>query len=136
MISSITFVLSITSLFGYDLKSNMILLNTELGEVQRNLIKSNDAGAKRSILRFAKHANELLGNEKKFQKLLPENKKHNANEAVMSAHIIAHNVQIVLDALDNRYKQPLRVRREEAQRAYTYIEHACFRCHNEVRDKK
>jgi len=27
-------------------------------------------------------------------------------------------------------------RREESQRAFTYIEHACFRCHNIVRDTK
>jgi len=70
----------------------------------------------------------------KFKAMLPKDKQSRANEAVMAANIIEHNVQIILDATANKYKQSGKVRREEAQRAYTYIEHACFRCHNIVRD--
>lgn len=124
-----------SSLSAYDLKSNMLLLDSELNEVQRGFIKSDVELVKSSINRFAKHAQELLGNKEKFAKMLPADKKSKANEAVMSAQIISHNVQIILDSISNKYKQSGKVRREESQRAYTYIEHACFRCHNIVRDK-
>lgn len=123
-----------TSLSAYDLKSNMLLLNAELGEVQRAFISSNQEAVQSSIKRFAEHAQELLGNKEKFSAMLTKDKKHKANEAVMSAQIISHNVQIILDAVDNKHNQSGQIRREEAQRAYTYIEHACFRCHNLVRD--
>ncbi|MGB6020555.1 MAG: hypothetical protein WBF77_13265 [Sulfurimonadaceae bacterium] len=128
-------VLSFTSLSAYDLKSNMLQLNTELSEVQRAFLSSDKEGVKNSINRFAQHAQELLGNKEKFAEMLPKEKKHKANEAVMSAQIISHNVQIILDAVDNKYNQSGQIRREESQRAYTYIEHACFRCHNIVRDE-
>lgn len=124
-----------SSLSAYDLKSNMLLLNAELSEVQRAFISSDQAAVEDSIKRFDKHAQELLGNKEKISGMLPEKKKSKANEAVMSAQIISHNVQIILDAIENKYNQSGQVRREEAQRAYTYIEHACFRCHNIVRDE-
>ena len=127
--------LSVSSLFAYDLKANMQLLDAELREVQHGFITSDMHGVKSATLRFAKHAVELLGNKEKFEEMLPKDKKHKANEAVMSAQIIEHNVQIILDAVENKYNQSGKVRREESQRAYTYIEHACFRCHNLVRDK-
>jgi len=113
----------------------MLLLNTQLREVQQGFMTSDKEGIKVSIERFAKHANDLLGDKEKFGEMLPKNKKYKANEAVMSAQIIAHNVQIILDAIANKYNQSGKTRREESQRAYTYIEHACFRCHNIVRDE-
>jgi len=124
-----------SSLMAYDLKSNMLLLNAELSEVQRAFISSDQKGVDESIKRFAKHAQDLLGSKEKFASMLPDKKKNKAGEAVMSAQIISHNVQIILDAVENKYNQSGQVRREEAQRAYTYIEHACFRCHNLVRDE-
>ena len=136
--SLVTLALSITSLSAvdYNLKSNMQLLNTELREVQQGFISSDKEGVRDSINRFAKHVEELLGNKNKIENMLPKNKKNKSNEAVMSAQIIAHNVQIIRDAIDNKYNQSGTIRREESQRAYTYIEHACFRCHNLVRDIK
>jgi len=131
----VVFGLSGNSLSAYDLKTNMQLLNADLGAVRNGFITSDMLGVKSSIERFAKHADELLGNKDKFKEMLPKDKKHKANEAVMSAQIISHNVQIILDAISNKYNQSGKVRREESQRAYTYIEHACFRCHNIVRDK-
>ena len=127
--------LSGSSLLAYDLKSNMQLLDADLRAVQNGFIMSDMNGVKTSIDRFAKHAQELLGNKAKFKEMLSKDQQHKANEAVMSAQIISHNVQIILDAIDNKYNQSGKVRREESQRAYTYIEHACFRCHNIVRDK-
>ena len=130
----LSLLLSITSLSAYDLKSNMLLLNAELSEVQRTFITSDQEGVRDSINRFAKHAKELLGSKEKFKAMLPKDKQSKANEAVMAAQIIEHNVQIILDAISNKHNQSGRIRREESQRAYTYIEHACFRCHNIVRD--
>lgn len=128
-----TFALS-TTLSAYDLKSNMLLLNAELSEVQRTFITSDMKGVDSSIKRFAKHAKELLGNKAKFKAMLPKDKQSKANEAIMAAQIIDHNVEIILNEIANKYNHSGKRRREEAQRAYTYIEHACFRCHNIVRD--
>ena len=61
-------------------------------------------------------------------------KKYKSKEAVTAAQIISVNTQIIIDAIENKYNHTGRKRREDAQRAYTYIEHACFRCHNIVRD--
>jgi hypothetical protein len=137
LIVATTFI-SNTSLMGADtnLKADMQLLNTELREIQQGFISSDKDGVETSIKTFAKHVQELLGNEKRITEMLPKDKKTKSSEAVMSAKIIAHNVQIIQDAIDNKFNQSERIRREESQRAYTYIEHACFRCHNIVRDVK
>ena len=129
-----TLAFSFSSLNAYDLKSNMLLLEAELSEVQRNFITSDMKGVQESVTRFSKHATELLGNKEKFATMLPKEQKSKANEAVMAAQIIQHNVEIIMNEINNKYNHSDKRRREEAQRAYTYIEHACFRCHNIVRD--
>lgn len=132
--SLVTLVLSGASLNAYDLKINMQLLNADLNIVKEGFMTSDKEGVGVAIERLAKHTEELLGNQEKFAKMLPEKKKGKAKEAKMSAQIIAHNIQIIRDAIANKFNQSETIRREEAQRAYTYIEHACFRCHNIVRD--
>jgi len=127
-------LLSFTSLVAYDLKSNMLQLNSELSKVQKAFMISDQEGVKKSITKFAKHAQDLLGNKEKFKTMLPKNKQYKVNAAVISAQIIEHNAQIILDAINNKYQESGRVRRENSQVAYTYIEGACFRCHNLVRD--
>lgn len=134
-VAFISILAILPSLEAYDLKSNMQLLNAELSEVQRGFIISDQDLVESSIKKFSQHVQELLGDKKKFEEMLPNNKKHKANEAVMSANIINHNVDIILGAIENKHNQNGLARREESQRAYTYIEHACFRCHNLVRDK-
>lgn len=134
LIGSLVFLLY-TPLSAYDLKSNMKKLGEELAEVQKSFIASDKEGVRESLLRFAEHSQALLGDKDNFAKMLPVGKKRKASEAEMSAQIINHNVQIILDSIDNKHNQSGIVRREEAQRAYTYIEHACFRCHNIVRDE-
>ncbi len=131
-ISALAF--STTSLSAYDLKSNMLLLEAELSEVQRNFIISDMKGVSESVTRFDKHAQELFGNKEQFAAMLPKEKKSKVTEAVMAAQIIRHNVDIIMGEITNVHKHSGKRRREEAQRAYTYIEHACFRCHNIVRD--
>ncbi len=131
----IALLLSVTSVAAYDLKSNMIQLYSELSDVQKAFIISDQEGVRKSITKFAKHAQDLLGNKKKFQAMLPKNKQYKVNETVMAAQIIDHNVKIILDAINNKYNQSGRIRRENSQVAYTYIEGACFRCHNLVRDE-
>lgn len=124
-----------TPLSAFDLRSNMIQLGAELAEVQKSFIASDQKGAEDSIKRFAEHSQTLLGDKNNFARMLPVGKKHKASEAFMSAQIISHNVEIILNAIENKHNQSGIVRREEAQRAYTYIEHACFRCHNILRDE-
>jgi len=130
----IALALSTSTLSAFDLKSNMLMLNAELNEVQQGFMTSNQEGVSNAIKRFAKNAQDLLGNKDKFASMLPKGKEHRATEALNSARIISHNVQIIEDAIANKHNVSERKRREESQRAYTYIEHACFNCHNIVRD--
>ena len=132
--SLVTLGLTVTSVSAYDLKTNMQLLGAEMSVLQHGFMNSDMQGVSAAIEKLAKHSEELLGNKEKFKEMLPKNKKHKASEAVMSAQIIAHNIQIIRDQIENKLNKSGIVRREESQRAYTYIEHACFRCHNLVRD--
>lgn len=138
MLKNITFaglLMIASSLSAYDLKENMNMLNAELSDVRQGFIVSDPQMVKTAIVKFQKHVSELLGDKKTFEDMLPNNKKHKASEAIMSANIINYNVEIILDAIENKHNQSGIARREESQRAYTYIEHACFRCHNLVRDR-
>ena len=63
----VTLAMSGSSLFAYDLKTNMQLLNADLGAVRNAFITSDMNGVKSSIQRFAKHSQELLGNKDKFK---------------------------------------------------------------------
>ena len=92
-----------TTLSAYDLKSNMLLLNAELSEIQRTFITSDMKGVDEAVRRFAKHSEELLGNKKNFKAMLPKDKQHKAQEAVMAAQIIKHNVGIILDEIQNKH---------------------------------
>ena len=114
----------------------MQLLGVEMAVLQNGFMNSNMESVRAAVEKLLKHSEELLGNKEKFKEMLPKGKQHKAGEAVMSAQIIAHNVKIIQDAIENKLNKSSITRREESQRAYTYIEHACFRCHNIVRDVK
>ena len=49
--------------------------------------------------------------------MLPESKKHKAGEAVMSAQIIAYNIKIIQDAIENKLNKTGIIHREESQRS-------------------
>ncbi len=132
--SLVTLGMTVTSVSAYDLKTNMQMLGAEMSVLQHGFMYSDMEGVRAAVEKLAKHSEELLGNKEKFKDMLPKNKKHKAGEAVMSAQIISHNVQIIQDVIENKLNKSGIIRREESQRAFTYIEHACFRCHNIVRD--
>ena len=129
------FIMTTAAQAEFDLKDNMLKLNAELWEVQQGFITNNKEGVKDAIKRFSKDAHDLLSNKSKIEKMLPEGKRHKANMAVNAARKIAKNIQIIEDAIENKRNEPMLKRQEDAQRAYTYIELACFHCHNLVRDQ-
>lgn len=135
VIGLIALSMSATTLTAYDLKSNMLKLNVELSEIQQGIMTSNEEALADAVARFVKDADDLLSNKDKIAEMLPAGKKHKANIAVNTAHIIDVNVQIIEDSLSNKHNLSKVRRKEDAQRAYTYIEHACFNCHNLVRDQ-
>ena len=132
----VTLGLTTSWVSAYDLKVNMQLLGAEMAVLQNGFMNSDMEGVRAAVEKLSKHSKELLGNKKKFKEMLPKSKQHKAGEVVMSAQIIAHNVKIIQDAIENKLNKSGITRREESQRAFTYIEHACFRCHNIVRDVK
>ena len=132
----VTLGLTTSWVSAYDLKINMQLLGAEMAVLQNGFMYSDMEGVRVAVEKLSKHSEELLGNKEKFKEMLPKSKQNKASEAAMSAQIIAHNVQIIQDAIENKLNKSSITRREESQRAFTYIEHACFRCHNIVRDVK
>jgi hypothetical protein len=122
----------------FDLRTNMLKLNSELNNLQRAFMTNNEEAVEVSLDRLADDAQDLLGSKEKMLGALPKDmkkRKHKVNVALKSAREIATNVKIIKQALlDNSKISPLK-RQVKAQKAYTNIVHACFKCHNLVRDK-
>lgn len=123
----------------FDLKTNMLQLNSELNEVRGGLISGDDKLVAASLSVFAKDASDLLSHRENMMNKLPEdmkNKKHKVNVSTEAARTIALNVKIIENSLDTKNALSKKQKREQAQSAYLNIVNACFQCHNVVRDKK
>ena len=137
----ITLALSVTALSAkeFELRANMLKLNSELNEIQRGFINGDIVQINTALDTFAKDANELLSHKETMMKKLPEdmkNKKHKVNHSLDAARKIEFNVQNIREALANKEGLSVKKSRAVAQEAYLNIVGACFKCHNLVRDKK
>lgn len=135
----IALCLGLTSLSAgeYDLRSNMMKLNSELNNLQRGFIAGDDMAVAIYVDSFGKSADALLSNRDNMIDMLPKdmkNKKHKVNVAVDAARKIEHNVKTIKELLANKGESERR-RHAKAQEAYLNIVNACFKCHNLVRDK-
>ena len=135
---ALTVVTSSLSAKEFDLRANMVKLNSELNDLQRAFMTSNKKAVEVSLERLAKDANDLLGNKDIMIESLPKdmkNRKHKVNVAVKSARAIKENVKTIREAIAAKGKISVLKRQVKAQEAYGNIMNACFQCHNLVRDK-
>ncbi len=135
----IALCLGVTSLSAgdYNLKINMMKLNSELNNLQRGFITGDSQAVAIYLDTFAKSADTLLSNRENMIDMLPsdmKNKKHKVNVAVDAARKIERNVKIIKEALTNKNESE-RKGHIKTQEAYLKIVNACFKCHNLVRDK-
>jgi hypothetical protein len=138
LLLALSVITSSLSAQEYDLRANMVKLNSELNDLQRAFMTSNKKAVEVSLDRLAKDADDLLGNKDKMIESLPKdmkNRKHKVNIAVQSARAIKVNVKTIRQAIADKDKSSILKRQAKAQEAYTNILNACFQCHNLVRDK-
>ncbi len=122
----------------FDLRANMMRLNSDLNNLQRGFMTSNKKEVEVALSRFTKDANELFNNRKQMIDMLPKNmknKKHKANIAFDSSRVMKNSVATIRQAIADKGKYSLRKRQARAQEAYLQIVDSCFKCHNLVRDK-
>ncbi len=137
----LTLVLSAVSLSGndFDLRTNMLKLNSELNEIQRGFISGDVQQIQVALDTFAVNAETLLAHKKEMMKKLPadmKNKNHKATVARDAARKMRYSVKVIREALPNKNSLTVKKSRAVAQDAYLNIVDACFKCHNVVRDKK
>lgn len=135
---ALTVVTSSLSATDFDLRSNMIKLNSELNDLQRAFMTSDKKAVVVALDRLSKDANDLLGNKEKMLEALPndmDKRKHKVNVAIQNARSIEVNANTIREAIAAKDKLSVLKRQAIAQKAYTNILNSCFECHNLVRDK-
>ncbi len=134
-------VLGVTSVGAkdFELRTNMLKLNSELNEIQRGFINGDIEQINASLDTFAKNADDLLSHKETMMKKLPadmKNKRHKVTVSMDAARKIRFAVGNIREALANKDALSVKKSRAKAQDAYMTIVDSCFKCHNLVRDKK
>ena len=123
----------------FELRVNMLKLNTELNEIQRGFIAGDVEQINASLDTFAKNADDLLSHKETMMKQLPadmKNKRHKVTVSLDAARKIRLSVASIREALSDKNALANKASRAKAQDAYVTIVNSCFKCHNLVRDKK
>ncbi len=123
----------------FDLRTNMLKLNSELNEIQRGFINGDKQAIEASLDTFEKNSEDLLGHKEIMMKKLPadmKNKRHKVTVSLESARKIQYSVKTIRETLANKDGLINKKSRAKAQDAYLAIVDSCFACHNLVRDKK
>ena len=134
-------VLGVTSVSAkdFELRTNMLKLNSELNEIQRGFISGDIEQINATLDTFVKNTDDLLSHKETMMNKLPadmKNKRHKVTVSMDAARKIRFNVQSIREALANKDGLSVKQSRAKAQEAYLNIVDSCFKCHNLVRDKK
>ena len=108
-------------------------LSHTLTQVQSGFLSSDKAATLKAVAALKKESAEILGDEEKITKLLPEDLRYKASIAINSAHMIAKNADEIERILNNKDMRMIN-RQMRSQQAFEEIQNQCFRCHNLVRD--
>ena len=121
----------------FNLKANMIKLNSQMNNLQRAFISSNKMAIEIALDSLENDVDELFNSKEQMIDMLPrgmKNKKHKANVAFDSSRVMRNGVSTIREAIGDK-DSSVRKRQVIAQEAYLSIVNACFKCHNLVRDK-
>jgi hypothetical protein len=145
LISALVATTIVSSLHAadFDLRMNMLKLNSELADVQRGIMHADKNAVAAALNLFEKDVNDLLSDEgysfkKKIYDMFPEgmtNKKHKVTVAMKQAREMETNIKVIKEMIENKEGLTTLKRKRVAQEAYSNIVGACFECHNLVRDK-
>ncbi|MGB5964198.1 MAG: hypothetical protein WBF77_05680 [Sulfurimonadaceae bacterium] len=86
-----------------------------------------------SLDRFQKEIDDLLGDKKNIEKLLPKDLKPKAPMATNTATSIDKYIDETRVILKDKNMKMIN-RQNRSQKAFVNIQIQCFRCHNMVRD--
>ena len=126
-------IVSSVSANGYDLKTNMTMCLPHF-QVQSKAFLTNDKKATLKALdSFQKEIDELLGDKKNIERLLPEDLKHKSSMATNTATSIDKYIDEIRVILKDKNMRMIN-RQNRSQKAFVNIQQQCFRCHNMVRD--
>jgi len=118
---------------GFDLKTNMDMLLATFNGVQKGFLTNDKKSTLAALDRFQKEMNELLGDQKNIEKLLPADIKHKASMATNTATSINQYADEIRTILLDKNMRMIN-RQNRSQKAFVNIQKQCFRCHNMVRD--
>ena len=118
---------------GFDLKTNMDMLAATFNGVQKGFLTNDKKATLAALDRFQKEMNELLGDKKNIERLLPNEIKHKASMATNAATSINQYADEIRTILKDKNMRMIN-RQNRSQKAFVNIQKQCFRCHNMVRD--
>ncbi|MDA3947166.1 MAG: hypothetical protein PF439_10865 [Helicobacteraceae bacterium] len=118
---------------GYDLATNMKMLASTFLSVQEGFLSNDKASTLVALDKFQKEVDDLLGDKRNIERLLPEDLKHKASMATNTATLMDKYVNEIREDLNDKDMSMID-RQNKTQKIFLNIEGQCFRCHNMVRD--
>jgi hypothetical protein len=118
---------------GYDLKTNMTMLSATFSSVEQGFLTNDKKATLKALDGFKIQVDELLGDKKNIERLLPKNLKHKASMATNTATSIDKYIEEIRVILKDKNMRMIN-RQNRSQKAFVNIQKQCFRCHNMVRD--
>jgi hypothetical protein len=118
---------------GYDLATNMKMLASTFLSVQEGFLSNDKASTLVALDKFQKEVDDLLGDKRNIERLLPEDLKHKASMATNTATLMDKYVNEIREDLNDKDMSMID-RQNKTPKIFLNIEGQCFRCHNMVRD--
>ena len=126
-------IVSSVSANGYDLKTNMTILSATFSSVEQGFLTNDKKATLKALDSFQKEIDELLGDKKNIERLLPEDLKHKSSMATNTATSIDKYIDEIRVILKDKNMRMIN-RQNRSQKAFVNIQQQCFRCHNMVID--
>ncbi len=126
-------IVSSVSANGYDLKTNMTMLSATFSSIEQGFLTNDKKATLKALDSFQKEIDELLGDKKNIERLLPEDLKHKSSMATNTATSIDKYIDEIRVILKDKNMRMIN-RQNRSQKAFVNIQQQCFRCHNMVRD--
>ncbi|MEE8589593.1 MAG: hypothetical protein V3S80_09650 [Sulfurimonadaceae bacterium] len=126
-------IVSSVSANGYDLKTNMTMLSATFSSVEQGFLTNDKKATLKALDSFQKEIDELLGDKKNIERLLPEDLKHKSSMATNTATSIDKYIDEIRVILKDKNMRMIN-RQNRSQKAFVNIQQQYFRCHNMVRD--
>ncbi len=115
----------------FDLKINMIEMNSQINNLQMGFILGNEMTVKTALEGLEKSVEELFNTRKEMVNMFPDsmmNQRLKAEIAFDSSKTMKNSVATIKQAIANKDKSSI-----AQEEAYLSIVKACFKCHSLAR---